>query len=44
MLDGYLRRIRSGEEITFDYEGEWEELMAEARPEIAAAVEELKNR
>ena len=44
MLDGYLRRIRSGEEITFDYSGEWEELMAEARPEIAAAVEELKNR
>ena len=44
MLDGYVRRIESGEEITFDYTGEWEELMAEARPEIAAAVEELKNR
>ena len=44
MLEGYLRRIRSGEEITFDYAGDWEELMREAQPEIAAAVEQLKNR
>jgi len=44
MFDGYVRRIRSGGELAFYYEGDWEELMEEAKPEIAAMVEELKRR
>ena len=31
------------EELTFRIEGEWDELMAEARPEIVKFVEERKN-
>ena len=47
MLDGYVSRIEEAQEeddITFCYEGDWDELMFSARDEIAAAVEELKNR
>ncbi len=44
MLDGYVRRMRSGEELTYFYEGEWSELMEEEKPSIAAMIEELKNR
>ena len=44
MFDGYVRRIKSGGELTYDYEGEWDEMMEDAKPEIAKMVEELKNR
>ena len=43
LLEGYLRRLDSGEDVTYDYAGDWEDMMAEARPEIAAAVERLKE-
>ena len=45
MLKGYVSRILDlEEELTYDYEGEWKDLMEMAKPEIARAVEELKNR
>ena len=47
LLRGYVRRLDTAadeEDITFPYEGGWDELMLDARAEIAAAVEELKNR
>ena len=44
MFDGYVRRIRSGGELAFFYEGDWDEQMEEAKPEIAKLVEELKTR
>ena len=43
LLEGYIRRLDKGEDATYDYVGDWEEMMAEARPEIAAAVEKLKR-
>ena len=43
MLEGYAARIRSGEDVTFDYEEDWSELMEEARDEIARSVAELKE-
>lgn len=43
MLDGYVERYLSGAETTYDYVGEWDELMAEARPEIEEMVKELKS-
>lgn len=43
MLEGYVRRYLSGEETTYDYVGEWDELMEEAKPDIAAMVEELRS-
>ncbi len=43
LLEGYIRRLDNGEDVTYDYEGDWEDLMAEARPEIARAVEKLKR-
>lgn len=43
MLEGYVRRYKSGEETTYDYVGEWDELMEEAKPDIAAMVEELRS-
>ena len=43
LLDGYVHRYLSGEDTTYDYVGEWDELMAEARPEIEEMVKELKS-
>ena len=43
MLEGYLARIDAGDAV-YNYAGEWDELMAEARPDIAAMVEELRAR
>lgn len=44
MFDGYVRRIESGGELAYDYTGDWDELMNDAKPEIARMVSELKNR
>jgi hypothetical protein len=44
MFDGYVRRIKGGGELTYDYDGDWDEMMEDAKPEIAKMVEELKNR
>ena len=43
MLAGYVRRYLCGEKTTYDYVGEWDELMEEAKPDIAAMVEELRS-
>jgi len=44
LLQKYVEAIRGGEEITYCYRGEWDELMEEAKPEIAKKIEQLKNR
>ena len=45
-LDAYAQRIWSEDlgDLSYDYKGDWDEMMAEARPEIAKMVEELKGR
>lgn len=43
LLDSYVERIRGGAATTFDYVGDWDEQMEEARPEIEAIVESLRN-
>lgn len=43
LLDGYVERILEGKNLTYDYVGEWDELMAEAKADIAEKVERLKN-
>jgi thymidylate synthase len=43
MLDGYIKRIRSGDEVTYPYIGGWDELMDDAKPEIAEMVRQLKE-
>jgi thymidylate synthase len=43
MLNGYVKRIESGEDSTYEYEGDWKEMMEEAKAEIALAVEKLKH-
>lgn len=43
MLDGYVRRIKNGEDITFDFENDWDELMEEERPSISEMVEKLRE-
>jgi thymidylate synthase len=43
LLDGYVKRINSGENLTYNYVGEWDELMEEAKADIAEKVERLKN-
>lgn len=44
LLEGYIKRIREGdeEEVTFDYQDGWDEMMEEARPAIYAQVEKLR--
>lgn len=45
MLEGYVRRIEDhSETLTYDYVGDWEELMIEARTDIKRTIEELKTR
>lgn len=44
LLKGYVERLEAGLPTTFDYVGEWDELMEEARPKIAQNVELLKKR
>ena len=47
MLAGYAKRINESEDlddICFEYEDDWKELMEMYQPEIAKTVEELKNR
>lgn len=43
LLDSYIEKITT-DDVTYDYVGEWDELMEEAKPEIAAMVEELRGR
>lgn len=44
MFDGYIRRIKSGGDVCYDFVGDWDELMEEAKPEIAETVRQLKDR
>ena len=44
LLDGYIQRIHNGDDLEFDYEGDWDELMEEARPLIAEKVRQLKEK
>lgn len=43
MLAGYVKRIKNGEDITFDFEDDWDELMEEERPSISEMVEKLRG-
>ena len=43
MLEGYVQRYLSGEETTYDYVGEWDELMEESKPDIEEMVKELRS-
>lgn len=43
LLEGYIRRLDSGEPVTYHYLGDWDGLMDEARPEIAQAVQKLRQ-
>lgn len=43
LLEGYIRRLVGGEDVTYDYAGDWEDMMAEAKPEIAETVERLRR-
>ena len=44
MFEGYIRRIKEGGEISYYYTDDWDELMDEAKPEIAKMVQELRER
>lgn len=44
LLEGYCKRIEAEDEVTYDYEDGWDEMMEAAKPDIAKRVEELKNR
>ena len=44
MFDGYVRRIKAGDELAYHFTGDWDELMEEAKPEIAKMVAQLRER
>lgn len=44
MFDGYIKRIKTGGELAYYYEGDWDEQMEEAKPEITKMVETLRAR
>lgn len=45
LLDGYCKRMPEDliEDVTYNYFGEWDELMEVAKPDIAKMVEELRK-
>lgn len=43
MLEGYIKRILAGGELTYEYVGDWDEQMEEAKSEIAELVDHLKK-
>lgn len=43
LIESYMRGIENGENITYEYEGFYKELMEEGIPEIAAKIEQLKS-
>lgn len=43
LLKGYCNRIKKRESLTYDYVGDWKELMNECKPEIAEMVKRLKD-
>ena len=44
MFEGYIRRLKAGGELAYYYVDDWEELMEDAKPEIAKMVGELRAR
>lgn len=44
MFGGYINRITSGGDVTYDYAGDWDEQMDEAKPAIAELVRNLKEK
>ena len=44
LLKGYIARIHSGNDVTYDYEDEWQDLMEDYIPEIEETVKELRER
>ncbi|NLB28825.1 MAG: hypothetical protein GX823_01140 [Clostridiales bacterium] len=44
MFEGYVKRLKSGGNVCFDYEGDWDELMEEAKPEIAEMVRKQREK
>ena len=43
LLSGYANRIHNNDKLTYNYVGEWDELMESAKPMIAEKVQILKN-
>lgn len=43
LLNGYVNRIHENGELTYDYVGEWDELMEDVKPMIAEKVQTLRN-
>ena len=45
LLKGYVDRIATGDvdDLCYDYEGDWDELMEEAKESIAKKVESLRG-
>ena len=44
LLDGYIQRINNGDELTYDYEDDWDELMEDEKPAIAEMVRQQKEK
>jgi len=43
LFKSYVERIEAGEDCTYDFDGEWDELMEEARPQVDKMVRDLKG-
>ena len=43
LLNGYISRLDSGNDVTYDYEDEWQDLMEDYIPEIEETVRTLRE-
>jgi len=44
MFDGYVHRIKTGGDLAYEYVGDWDEMMDDAKSDIAKMVEEQRTR
>ena len=43
LMEGYIKGMESGAEITYEYEGFFKQLMEESRPNIKKKIEQVRN-
>ena len=44
MFDGYVKRLKNGDDVCFDYEGDWDEQMEDAKADIAGMVKKQRGK
>ena len=44
MFDGYIKRLKNGDDVCFDFKGDWDEQMDDAKADIAEMVKKQREK